>query len=91
MHSPHMHARCATLQMVVIILSAFAAPFSVLAFLPKFFFGSLLTFIAINLMHEYLILSRQIVVIYYYYLPSHWENLVTIRPAECGWLLFAYI
>jgi hypothetical protein len=81
-----MHARCATLQMVIIILSAFAAPFSVLAFLPKFFFGSLLTFIAINLMYEYLILSRKIVVSLFYYLPSHWGNLVTTRCAECGWL-----
>lgn len=47
---------------IILELAVFMLPFSILAYIPKFFFGAVLTFIAIDLVYGWLFLSYKLVV-----------------------------
>jgi SulP family sulfate permease len=46
---------------IILELAVFMLPFSILAYIPKFFFGAVLTFIAIELVFSWLFLSYKLV------------------------------
>ena len=56
-----LRTRAVGVTLLVFMLIAFSLPISILAFIPKFFFGAVLTFIAVDLLLEWLWHSRHLV------------------------------
>eukprot|EP00730_Choanoeca_flexa_P001174 TRINITY_DN10516_c0_g1_i1.p1 TRINITY_DN10516_c0_g1~~TRINITY_DN10516_c0_g1_i1.p1 ORF type:complete len:722 (+),score=165.89 TRINITY_DN10516_c0_g1_i1:58-2166(+) len=54
-------SRAVGIIVVLLELTTFMLPISILAFVPKFFFGAVLTFIAVDLIFSWLVLSYQLV------------------------------
>eukprot|EP00055_Hartaetosiga_balthica_P012536 m.61143 g.61143 ORF g.61143 m.61143 type:complete len:1064 (-) comp7982_c0_seq1:318-3509(-) len=84
---------------VVIVLSVamFMVPFSILAYIPKLFFGSILTFIALELMWGWLLQSFRLVhfyefvVIWFTFLVICFTNLEIGMASGVGLAIFIFI
>eukprot|EP00041_Stephanoeca_diplocostata_P019485 m.420639 g.420639 ORF g.420639 m.420639 type:complete len:263 (-) comp21318_c1_seq12:2688-3476(-) len=72
---------------VLVGLVIFMMPVSILAYVPKFFFGGILTFVSIDLMLEWLVYSRKLVVASEYLIILATFVAINVTTLEIGFAI----
>lgn len=86
-HHTGVESRATGFTVVFVGLVIFMLPISILAYVPKFFFGGILTFVSIDLMLEWLVHSRKLVVTSEYLIILATFVAINVTTLEIGFAI----